>query len=270
MLIGVAQSGPIETERKEIERGAETALRASIEFGAGTIDLHAGSDDLILDARITYDRKYVDYYVDYAQRQSRGVLEMASDVEGDNIKGRLKNEWDVGLSGAVPLDLELEIGAAEARLNLSELALERLDLEVGAASADIWWDRPNEEQLAEITIQCGASSLQVEGLGNANFEYLQFEGGVGSFELDFGGAWTRSATADFEVGLGSLELTIPENIGTRIEIKDSFLSDADIDRHFRRVDDDLYESDNYETADVRLDIQIELGMGAVDVRAVRP
>jgi hypothetical protein len=270
MSAGIALAGPTETAQKEIELGDETALRTSVEFGAGTIDLHKAPAHLILDAQITYDPEYVDFSVDYEQRRSQGLLALASEVDGREIKGRLKNEWDIGLSGEIPLDLELEIGAAEARLNLSKMALTRLELDVGAASAEVWWESPNPEVLTEILIECGASSLDMAGLGDANFEYLQFEGGVGNFELDFSGAWTRSAKADFEVGLGTLELTIPENIGTRIEIEDSFLSDADIDRYFKRVDDHVYESDNYETADVRLDISIQLGMGAVDVRAVRP
>jgi hypothetical protein len=269
-LCAVAYAGPVETEHKKIDRTDETSLVTLVDFGAGSLDLHKGSSGLIVDATVTYDRKYIDFYTDYKRRRSVGYLEMASDLDGAHISGRLKNDWDVGLTDAIPIELELDIGAAEAQLDLSGLAVTRLDLEIGAADAEIWWNQPNGAELEEISIECGASSLHMEGLGDARFAYFDFEGGVGSFEIDFGGTWTRSARCDFEVGLGSLELRIPDHIGVRIDTDDSFLSSVDVDREYREVDDGRYESDHYEDADVQLEIHVQLGMGSVEVHSYRP
>jgi hypothetical protein len=266
----VAYAGPVETERKRIELGDEKSIVVTIEFGAGTLDLHKGQSDLVLDATVTYDRNYVDFYTDYDRRRSEGYLEMASDIDAVHVPGRLKNDWDVGLTDAIPIALELEIGAAEARVDLSGLAVNRLHLEIGAADAEIWWSQPNAAELEEIRVECGASSLRMEGLGDAHFAYLDFEGGVGSFEIDFGGDWTRSAHCDFEVGLGALDLRIPDHIGVRIETDDSFLSSVDVDREYREVDDGIYESDDYEDAEVQLEIRVQLGMGSVDIHSFRP
>jgi Cell wall-active antibiotics response LiaF, C-terminal len=167
------------------------------------------------------------------------------------------------------MDLEFDIGAAEARVDLSGLSITSLDLEVGAADCQVWWDAANLSTLSELTVDCGVSSLSLEGLGYAGLEYMDFEGGLGSFKLDFSGAWTASAEAHLEVGLGSLDVTVPRDIGVRIEAEHSFGS-VDVDRWFKEVDDDVYESENYRNANIKLVLMVELGMGSLDVRAERP
>ena len=262
-------AGPIETEETKIERTSEESLIALVDFGAGTFELHTNSNDLLVDAELTYDRKYVDVFVDYNKRLNEGRLEMSSELESGRMKRNLTNDWDLGLASDIPVELELDIGAAKVRLDLTDIQITALILEIGAADAEVWWDQPNSVSLDDIVIDCGASSLVMEGLGDANFKSLQFDGGVGGFDLDFSGAWMQSATADFDIGLGSLELAIPEHIGVRIETDDSFLSSIDVDREFREVDDDVYESENYETAEITFDITIQIGMGSVEVRSIR-
>lgn len=270
IIPAVTIAGEIEREQKKIELTTEKSLQTIVDFGAGTITLAASAPDLVLDAQVVYDKKRVDFAVDYRVRRDRGVLELSSDVFGKSIEGNIRNEWDVDLAGALPQDLEMDVGAAEAHFDLSDLQLTNLDLDIGAADAEIWWDKPNRADLKQISIDCGASSLKITGLGNSNFEYLSFDGGLGNFDIDCSGAWTRSARADIEVGLGSLELTIPENLATRIEVDGSFMSSVDIDRHFEEVGDHIYESPGYDQAQVRFELRLQLGMGSVDVRAAGP
>jgi len=262
-------AGPIEIENTRIERTTEESLIAFVDFGAGTFELHSNANDLLVDAEIRYDRKYVDVFVDYNNRRNQGRLEMSSELDSGRMKRNLTNDWDLGLASDIPVELDIDIGAAKLRLDLTDIQITRLKLEIGAVDAEVWWDQPNSVSLDEIIIDCGASSLVMEGLGDANFRSLRFDGGVGGFELDFSGRWDQSATADFDIGLGSLELAIPEHIGVRIETDDSFLSSIDVDREFREVDDDVYESDNYKTAEITFDITIQIGMGSVEVRSIR-
>lgn len=262
-------AGPIKTDHTEIERTTEESLVAYVDFGAGTFELHKSANDLLVDAEIRYDRKYVDVVVDYDRRRTQGRLEMSSELESGRIRKKLTNDWDLGLTSDIPVELDLDIGAAKVRLDLTDIMITSLRLEIGAADAEVWWDRPNSVSLDYIVIDCGASSLLMEGLGDANFRSLKFDGGVGGFEFDFSGAWEQSATADFDIGLGALELSIPEHVGVRIETDDSFLSSIDVDRKFREVDDDVYESDNYNSAEITFDITIQIGMGSVEVRSIR-
>lgn len=261
-----AFAGEVEREQKTIELTTEKSLQTIVDFGAGTITLAASAPELILDAEAVYDKKKVDFFVDYRLRRDRGVLEISSDVFGKSLDGTIRNEWEIDLARAVPQDLEMDVGAAEARFDLSNLQLTDLDLDIGAADAEIWWDSPNSADLNQISIDCGASSLKITGLGNSNFTYLTFDGGVGSFDIDCSGAWARSARADIELGLGSLELTVPEDLAVRIEVDGSFMSSIDVDRHFEEVRDNVYETPGYSRATTRFEVRLQVGMGSVDVR----
>jgi len=265
----VVRASEVEREQKKIERTTETSLRTTVDFGAGSLTLAACSPDLILDAEAVYDKKQVDFFVDYSVRGDRGVLDLSSDLFGKSIEGKVRNEWQLDLGAGVPQDLKMKVGAADARLDLSGLQLTALKLDIGAADAEIWWEQPNSAQLVDLSVDCGASSLKLSGLGYANVENFKFEGGLGSFEIDCDGPWTRSARADLEMGLGSLELAIPEDLATRIEVDGSFMSSVDIDGHFEEVEDDTYQTRGYDRATVRLDIRLKLGLGSLDVRTIR-
>jgi hypothetical protein len=266
VLIGSALAEPVETEHKTVPLDDADAVLALVDFGAGSIDVHPGPSGSLLDATMTYDPEFVDVFLDYRHRGDRGILELASDFDEKRLTRKIKNEWDVGLSSEVPMELELDIGAAEARIDLSGLSITRLELDVGAADCEVWWDKANGSTMTELAIDCGASSLLIEGLGYAGLEYLDFEGGLGSFELDFSGDWLASAEGHLEVGLGQLEITVPRSIGVRIEATESFGS-VDVDRWFDEVDRDVYESENYADAKIKLLLEIELGMGSLDVRS---
>jgi hypothetical protein len=265
VLSGSALAEPVVTEQKTLPLDEAESVLALVDFGAGSIDVHPGPLGSLLDATLTYDPDFVGVFLDYRQRRDRGILELASDFEDNRLTRKIKNEWDVGLSTEVPMELELDIGAAEAQIDLSGLSITRLELDVGAADCEVWWDSANRSTMTELSVDCGASSLRLEGLGYAGLEYLDFEGGLGSFELDFTGDWLASAEAHMQVGLGSLDITVPRTIGVRIETDESFGS-VDVDRWFDEVERDTYESENYDDAEIKLLLHVDLGMGSLDVR----
>lgn len=264
-----ALASPVEREEKKIELTDERALEVNVDFGAGNLEIASGPSNLVLDARVEYEPRYVDFFADYRKRGDVGVLDLSSELHHSMFDNDIKNTWRMGLTDQVPIELTMDVGAADADLDFTNLKLTGADLDVGAADASIWWDRPNPVSMRELRIDCGASSLKMSGLGNANFRRFNFDGGVGSFELDFGGEWQQSAEALIDVGLGSLDITIPANVGVRIETDGSFLSSVDVDRRYRRMGDGVYESENYDTAEIRLDFLIKLGMGSVDIRSTR-
>lgn len=258
----------VEREQKQFELTDEKSVTVNIDFGAGSLELAAGPGDLVLDADVEYEPRYVEFFADYRKRGGAGMLELSSEMRRSGIDGDITNTWRLGVTDRVPVDLEMDIGAADADLDLSGLKLTDLDLDVGAADARVHWDRPNPISLRRLQIDCGASSLKLSGLGHANLERFDFEGGVGSFDLSFDGDWQQSAEVLLEVGLGSVDIAIPDGVAARIEVDDSFLSSVDIDQRFQEVADDVYESEDYGTADIRLDLSITLGLGSVDIRSV--
>ena len=64
------------------------------------------------------------------------------------------------------------------------------------------------------------------------------------------------------MGLGSLELRIPEGLGVRLQ-KDSFLTSLDSQGLVKRGD--VYESLDWDRADRRVTIELDAAFGSVSV-----
>ncbi len=166
------------------------------------------------------------------------------------------------------MNLSLDIGACDAEIELGGLRLEEVAVEFGAASAEIGFREPNPARMRELRFEAGASSVTATDLGNANFESCEFEGGVGSFDLDFRGEYHGESEIRVKVGLGSAEITLPVDIPCRIEGPGGgLLSSVEIHGGgLREIADDVWEADDYAGASTRLRLILELGLGAVDVR----
>ena len=265
----VVLAGEVTTSTRSVPLDDAKSVLVQIDFGVGEIDLGKSAEGQLLEAAFTSDMEDVEARVDYRRRGERGLLDLSTDYEEGRLPHDFKNEWDVGLAGNVPLELELDLGAAEGRFDLTDLAITRLELEVGAAECEVWWNRLNAERLSEIKVDAGASSLSMEGLGFAQFDHLRFEGGLGSFELDFSGDWQRSAEADLEIGLGTLILWVPQDIGVRL-VTEKALASVHVDRRFDSRGEGIYESDNYADAAIKLDCYVQVGMGSLEVKTKEP
>ncbi|MEA1980261.1 MAG: LiaF-related protein, partial [candidate division Zixibacteria bacterium] len=164
-------------------------------------------------------------------------------------------------------EINFDIGACDAEFDFGGIALEYLEIDVGAAKGTFEFSKPNPIRLSEINIDAGASSIEMKSMGNANFDELNFSGGVGSFEIDLRGEYQGESRVDIEIGLGSAEIVVPKGLPVRIETEgNNWLSSIDFhNEDLDEIDDDLYESSDFDDSDDRLIISIEVGLGSVDL-----
>lgn len=276
LLLGVAVPASAAQQAEWLElasareaRGVET-FEARVEYAAGRLSVFATDADLLYDARLRYDANRYHPRRRWSVEDGRGVLRLEVDgrddvdVDLEQIRnlGDEPGALDLGLSRRVPTDLRLTVGAAEVDLALGGVALRGLDLKIGAAEAEIRFDEPNPVSMGRMKLRAAVASFEALRLGNARFDNLDFEGGVGDVTLDFTGEWDRSAKAHVKMGLGSLQLRLPRDIGVRIR-KRTFLAAFDADG-FRKVDDG-YVSPNWDSAAIRLDIDLEAAFGTIGV-----
>ncbi|MGB2696462.1 MAG: toast rack family protein [Candidatus Zixiibacteriota bacterium] len=258
---------------KEVDLKDEKSLVVKIEFGAGELNLRRTSSKKIVEAEVSYDPGFSDFFFDYDKSKDKGELFIGTELEeekGVNL-GDMdeKNWWDISFTDRIPIDFEIDVGAAEAELDFTGLKITDLDLDIGAAKAWIQFRKPNPERISRMRIDAGACKLEIEGLGNANFKRMDFDAGVGDFTLDFSGDLKHSAVVDIEMGLGHLAILVPEDIGVRIQSNGSILSSISFDKGvFEEVEDDVWINDEYGKTDAELNFKIEVGLGAVDIEMI--
>ena len=246
----------------------ESEVFIEIDFSAGELNIKPGAPGLVAHVKGDYDDRDFEHDCYYKKNRDEGdlVLEVSTiDHHFNDIDGS-DNYWMLELGTGVPIDLEMDIGAADCDLDLGGIMLTSLDIDVGAADCDMRFSEPNPTRLDEIIMDAGASSLEVHDLGNANFRYLQFDGGVGSYELDFSGDLNFDGEASISVGLGSIEVYIPGNVGVKLRMDDGLFSSIDFpERQFREIRDDVWESKNWDSAESHLELELDIGMGSAEI-----
>jgi len=255
---------------KKIQLKGEKHLTVKMDIGAGIIDLRRNRTGDILNAEVEYDPEEIRVDIDYDRIKDEGKLYLKSKSRHKGLDlDEEDNYWFLEFGDRIPISFEIDVGACEADLDFTGLKIDHLDLDLGASSVEVEFRKPNSERISKIDIDVGVSGLTITGLGNANFDRLTFDGGVGDFTLDFSGEFEHRAYVDIDIGLGSLTILVPKDAGVQIKSESSFLSSFSIDKHdFDEVEDDLFESDNFGETEKELIFDIEVSLGSVEVEYI--
>ncbi len=267
-LVAVAWAAParaqdwttLKSARQLLDR---EPLRVEVEYGAGTLQVAPTSGSLLYQMELRYDKDTFLPVTDFdADRRTLHLGVKSRDRRGNHINLKDGARATISLTRDVPIDLELQFGAGEANIDLGGMRIRNLDLSTGASKTRLAFGAPNPIAAQTIKIEAGAAELTVTGLGNLRAEHYEFQGGVGSTTLDFGGAWNRNATATVQMGVGSVKLRLPRGLGVRID-RSSFMSSFDAPGMVKR--DGSYFSSNWSSAAHRLTIDVDAAFGSIDV-----
>lgn len=246
------------TSRRQV--AGERDLEVNVEFGAGKLRIEPTGSGELYRASIRYDASSFEPIANY----DSGVLRLG--IEG-TVKGRRQiregSELTLGLGTELPLDLNLAFGAVEAQLELGGLRIRKAEIATGASETKLSFSRPNLEALELLDLKVGAASFRATGLGNANARQIKFGGGVGDITLDFSGEWQGNTNVEVSMGVGSLTLRLPRDLGVQIK-RDTFLIAFDPQGLVKRGNG--YYSEGWDNAEHRLTIEVKGAFGSVDVR----
>lgn len=240
--------------------GNESALDVNVEYGAGRLRLSPAEQPFLYQLEARYDSERFTPISQYDA--AAGRLRVGMEGRGSTRNVGEQARMDVSLSREVPMGLKLQFGAGEADLDLGGLSLRNLQVSTGASDTRVSFNQPNRVSAEHVRFEAGAASLRVNGLGNARAARYSFQGGVGETTLDFGGEWTRSATASAELGIGSLTLRFPRSLGVRIT-KNSFLTSFDSSGMVKRGN--AFYSRNWDTAPHKLSLDVSAALGSIQV-----
>ena len=255
------QVGEIHKESVSVPLDGATAADVNVAFGAGELRLRPGVEEGLLEANFTYNIDKLKPVVNKDRRGDRLAVSLRLKPEGlsFNFGDKTRNEWDIRLSDRVPLSLNLDLGAAKGDLDLGGLRLTDARIKVGAAEAEIEWNKPNPELLDLLDVDTGASNLKMRKLGNAHFDQMNFVGGAGNFDLDFSGDWQESARVSIDAGLSNLTLILPRDVGVKVDTGDRALASVNADG-FRRQGT-AWVNDAYGQSRLELIITANIGLG---------
>jgi hypothetical protein len=246
------------------------ALEADIGYALGRLNVRAAPAGLLYESNLRYDSGRFEPKRSWDLSDGVGTLTLSLsgldehwDLEElDEFDDSDLGALDLGLSREVPTVLSVEVGAAEVQMELGGVALQRFIYKTGASETEIAFDTPNPVRMDRLELAAGAADFKAYNLGNARFDAVEFTGAVGDVSLDFTGDWRGSADGEIKMGLGTLNLTFPRDIGVRIE-KRGILASFD-SSGFDAVDGG-FQTSNWDTAESRLTLDIRAAFGDIDV-----
>lgn len=238
--------------------------RVRVQYGAGHFDLRPASSPVLYAMQLRYDQDNGEPVHRYdADRHMLDIgVEHQSLHLGRRMDERNGGDMRLALSSAVPLDLDVELGAAEAAMELGGLAVRNLRVSSGATDATIRFSTPNLTRLARLDIDVGAGSLTAENLANANAGEIRVKGGVGGVDLDFGGSWTQDVSLDVNLALGKVAVHVPSDVGVRVEV-DRFLASFDHEGLVKRGN--AWVSENFDRAPHKLRMHVSTAFGGIRI-----
>lgn len=260
----------------EVPHERETSLEARFDLALGHVEVGKAEPGYLFQAEVALEDDEMVPGLAYRREGRTGRLELGFESGSKGERGLTvrgfrvpeENEWLLFFSDAVPLRLAFELGMADADLDLTGLRVERLTVESGMATTRLAFDAPNPVVMEELRVDAGMARFHGQRLGNARFERFHFEGGAGSFDLDFSGApLPPGARADLKVGMATLSVALPEGVPVVLRAPESWLARVEIPTDYVKRGKGLWHSEQVgANTDEAFVVNIEAGMGKVTLR----
>ncbi|HET9064596.1 MAG TPA: hypothetical protein VFN22_02085 [Gemmatimonadales bacterium] len=241
-------------------------LRASLDFGAGRVVVRAGDPAVLYATTMEYDAERYTPVQRYDPRTGILHLGLASIGRGGlrvTSREHLQQAARFEFAPGVPLNLEANLGASEAHLDLGGLAVHDVTVRAGASRSAIDVTKPSGVRCERARFISGASELQVRQLANLGCREVRIEGGAGSTTIDFSGAWSADTRVTATLTVGTLTLRIPRSVGVHLDATGRFLSRLTFDGLTRSGDS--WQSANFAGAEHHITIDLTTNVADVTV-----
>jgi hypothetical protein len=233
-----------------------TSTKLDIAMGAGTLQVAGGSAGLV-EGTVRYN---VAEWKPVVVRQNDGVsIKVDTQLTKSIPSNKVINDWNLKL-GNTPMDLTLEAGAYSGTVDLSGVPLTNLSISDGASSAKVLFNTLNPVKMTNLSYKTGASTVELDGLANANFSEMTFDGGAGSYTLDFSGNLQQESNVLITAGVSNVTINVPASSNSRITITGA-LNDVNADGTFT-IDGKIYKTAG---SGPLLNITVDMSVGSLNL-----
>lgn len=231
--------GPTQQMSQAIKRDKAETVRTNISMRAGTLVVRGGAENLV-DTEISSNREEWKPEIEYTLNGKTGRLRIEQpESEGINfnINDDFVNNWNIQLNNDITQDLDVKIGAGETDLDLRGLQLNSIDIDAGVGEHNI-------------------------NLANTSIPQIRLNAGVGEISVDLTGQWDNDLEAEFNGGIGELNLILPNEAGIRMEVTGAIgsINAPGLDKDGR-----VYTNNNYRSGGHVMELEVKAGIGQVNV-----
>jgi hypothetical protein len=160
--------------------------------------------------------------------------------------------------------MDIELSRCYSDINLSHLKVKEF-LFSGSGKTILSFGFPNLTKCENMHISFGLGKFEGKFLGNARFNVFNFEGGVGSYILDFRGKLKGKRRIEIATGMGNLSLSLPKSLGIRVNIIGMCLKFV---HGLAKAEENWYQSKDWGNTSDELIVHINKGLGIVRIEVL--
>ena len=261
---------------QEIGRTTEKEIKVVLASSFGNVSISRGESGKIVSVESqSAAEEPPRINLEYTVRNRIGYLEINLGQDGKETTGKRggihignmdHGTWTLHFSDALPISFDIELGVGRGTFEMTGLQVKDFDLSSGASEVELVFDEENPLEIENMNIESGMSRFDGRNLSNARFKHFRFQGGVGSYTLDFGGTLKNEVDVDVEVGLGFATIIIPKEAGARVLYQKNWVSSFDCDADFENNAENEYLTTNYYRVPGKMNITLDSGLGSVKIR----
>jgi len=212
-ILGGVLVGKAQVEHAKVSLDGAESARLRLRHGAGRLRIFAGANE-----------------EDLLEGDFGGGLDVNTRSEGNQLYASMgmpsrawnfplfwnqgSLDWSIGVNAQVPIFLELETGASEARIDLSELRVRELSLKTGASSTEL--TLPASPGDLQVKIYGGAASLRIDVPSGVSAR-IRFVGGLASVSVDrnrFPKVGAVYQSPDYDTSSNKVDLYVENSVGS--------------------------------------------------------
>jgi DUF4097 and DUF4098 domain-containing protein YvlB len=153
-------------------------------------------------------------------------------------KGKL--EWQIHLNPTISSDIIAHSDGGNVKLDLAEIAATHVAADTGGGNLD-------------VVLPDNAANLNATA-----------STGGGNVTIEIGSRTTGSNTVDASSGAGNVVVHVPRGIAARVQARTG-LGKAIVDPRFSKIDSNVYQSSDYDSAANKVEITAHSGAGNVSI-----
>jgi hypothetical protein len=165
------------------------------------------------------------------------------------------SEWEPGVS----YDLSGETGELTVEQGSSDEGVR-----LGGAARNEWEVRLNDEVPTELHVEMGAGESDLD-LDSLTLTGLDLQMGAGKTTVDLTGDYGQDLDASIQGGVGEATVLLPSEVGVRARAEGGL---GKINAEGLQREGDSYVNDAYGNSDVTLDVDVQGGVGAINLEVV--
>lgn len=200
------------------------------------------------------------FKIERSEKTNYLSVAIKSGVGKVNITGGSEELADGNLRSNISnLKIDNDTSSEKQKLSLEVESRDRIEL-LSEVKNDLTV-KLNSELPTDISLNLGVADSKLD-LREVLVNNLDIEIGVSNLDLIMGDR-AEMAKVNLRSGVSSVKISLPDNVGSRIIIKEG-LSSKQL-KGFEKIDDETYQTSNYDEAEKKIEIDLDIGISRLEI-----